>query len=108
MQNIHISWSGDDQMREAIRERAHLLLRHLTDEHWGDVCAWVHVHENLLRGKVPVTRDELLLLAVFEADFVVIVDASFVNIRELIFMYDHEKVPHTELPVKIDDILKNM
>lgn len=108
MQNIHISWSGDVMMREAVREGAVSRVRQLTDEHRGNVHAYVHIHKSSNLRKVPVTKEDQLFLAVFESDFVVIVDVGFVNIRELIFMYDNEKAAHTELPVYVQEILLNM
>ena len=91
-----------------VHPQVEVLIRELTNEHPGDVFAWVYVHGNVLRGKFAIFREERLFLAVLEAQFAIILDIGFLNIREMIFMYDQEKMPHTELPVHLAALVNDL
>ena len=77
------------------------MIHELTNEYRGVVRAWVNVHANEMRGKFAVFRGDRIFLACLETQFAIILDINFVNIREMIYMYDEEKVAHTELPEHI-------
>ena len=109
MQGIEISWSGDGQLRRDIHTQAAELIRQLCDEYRGVVRASVHVQKtDVCLAKVPVYREERLFLVVFEVDFAIVLDIDYVTIREMIFMYDHDKVPHTALPDELMAIVVNL
>ena len=109
MQGIEISWSGDGQSRRDVHTRAAELIRKLCADYRGVVRASVHVQTNdVCLAKVPVYREERLFLVVFEVDFSIVLDIKYVTIREMIFMYDHDKVPHTALPDELMAIVVNL
>ena len=108
MQSVEISWSGKDDMRSAIYPRATELIWQLCNEYKGVVSASVHIQSNVFQAKLPVFREARLFLAIFELEFAIIIDIDYVNIREMIFMYDHEKVPHTMLPRQITAIVNGL
>ena len=108
MKRVEISWSGDVSKKRDIHPHAAWLVHQLCDEYGEAVQASVHIQPNLQRGKFPVFRQGRLFLVVFRADFGVIIDIDYVNIREMIFMYDNVKVPHSDLPTEYAEIINHL
>ena len=75
-------WYNDDEIMQSIEE--------CTSEYVGFVDVIVFDNVSQFVGKIPLTQDNKLYLAVYTITFVVLLDASVLNVKELIFMYDNE------------------
>ena len=107
MEEICISWSGDHHAIDTVSGVASDLIRELCSEYRGTIRARVLIQKAFFEGKVPFTFEDQLYLAVFESNYVIVIHLEYLDIRELIFMYDNKKVMHTELPVNISVIFEN-
>ena len=103
MKVIDVRWVGD---LDSIETCTNLVLRIIdawTSEHRGVVNALVVLGRNESNSlKIPFVHEEILYLAYFQETFVVIMDESTLNIKELIFMYDNHIVNSSELHLNVD------
>jgi hypothetical protein len=75
-------WYDDDEIIQSIEE--------CTSEYDGFVDAIVLDNVSQSVGKIPLMQNNKLYLAVFTITFVVLLDASVLDVKELIFMHDNE------------------
>ena len=103
MKLIDVRWVGD---LDSIETCTNLVLRIIDDwtsEHRGVVTALVVLGRNESNSQqIPFVHKGILYLAYFQETFVVMIDESTLNIKELIFMYDNDIVNISELHLNVD------
>ena len=103
MKRVDVRWVGDLDSIETCTNLVLRIVDDCTSEHRGVVPALVVLGRNHSNSqKIPFVHKEDLYLAYFHEKFVVIMDDSTLNIRELIFMYDNDIVNSSELQLNVD------
>ena len=103
MKRIDVRWVGDLDSIETCTNLVLRIIDDCTSEHRGVVTALVVLGRNESNSQqIPFVHKENLYLAYFQEKFVVIMDDSTLNIKELIFMYDNDIVNSSELHLNVD------
>ena len=107
MENHFISWYGDLHLKNSIATKVGQMIQECTSEQAGLVRVQVVLGENScpINEKIPVICNDRLYLAFLEINFVLFVEIGFLNIKEMIFMYDNEIVDSSVLPVNLANFL---
>ena len=75
----------------------------LTSEHDDSVTVLIVAGKFGPTGlKLPIVHQEMLYLAVFLANYALICSLESLNVKELIFMIDNEKVEFCDTPFQFD------
>lgn len=94
-------------MKNSVESKVAEILEACTSEHPDMVRARVVMMENsvLVEEKIPIIYKDELFLAIFDLNFVLIVELQFLNIRDMIFMIDNEIVDCLKLPVNLANFM---
>ena len=103
MNQVNIIWAGDMTLKESCVEKVTEIISFSTSEHRGLVTAWVVLGENKLTSSmIAFVHKNELYMACVQGNFVVILSDNVLDIKELILMYDSEKIGSLELNLNVD------
>jgi hypothetical protein len=97
MSNIKIRWVGDMSLKCDVYEDVLAVIGELTNEHVGNVMAFVCLQRTKSSGKVPFLLNGELYLGIFSEKYGLFLSIQVLDIKDLIFMYDNNIVDFNDL-----------
>ena len=101
MPGNQVHWVGDLAMKDKNFHQAMQLVHDCTSEHNGHVTALVVLRKrkDTLMGMIPFIERDRIFLGIFNGEFIVIVDETVLNIKELIFICDNDISKYCDLSI---------